>query len=137
MLQTRVRDAMQKVQLVGGDTMNYWISGHRQNLDKMLKRVDVLLINDGEAKMLAGDNSLPRAARKVMEMGPRALVIKHGEYGATIFFRDRRVRRRAIIRSARPPCRSTKSAILPAQATASPAASWATLRRRARSTAAC
>jgi len=87
-LQTRVRDAMQSVQLVGGDTMNYWISGHRQNLDKMLKRVDVLLINDGETKMLAGDNSLPRAARKVMEMGPRALVIKHGEYGATIFFRD-------------------------------------------------
>jgi len=87
-LQTRVRDAMQSVQLVGGDTMNYWISGHRQNLEKMLKRVDVLLINDGEAKMLAGDNSLPRAARKVMEMGPRALVIKHGEYGATIFFRD-------------------------------------------------
>ncbi len=87
-LQTRVRDAMQNAQLVGGDTMNYWISGHRANLDKMLKRVDVLLINDGEAKMLAGDNSLPRAARKVMEMGPRALVIKHGEYGATISFRD-------------------------------------------------
>ena len=102
-LQTRVRDAMPKVKLVGGDTMNYWISGHRTNLDQMLKRVDVLLINDGEAKMLAGDNSLhpnapkegalgtpslPRAARKVMEMGPRALVIKHGEYGATIFFRD-------------------------------------------------
>jgi sugar/nucleoside kinase (ribokinase family) len=79
---------MQKVKLVGGDTMNYWISGHRENLDKTLKGVDILLINDGEAKMLAGDNSLPRAARKVMEMGPRALVIKHGEYGATIFFRN-------------------------------------------------
>ena len=87
-LQTRVRDAMQNVKLVGGDTMNYWISGHRQNLEGMLKRVDVLLINDGEAKMLAGDNSLPRAAHKVLELGPRALVIKHGEYGATIFFRD-------------------------------------------------
>ncbi len=87
-LQTHVRDAMQKVKLVGGDTMNYWISGHRQDLLKMLRRVDVLLINDGEAKMLAGDNSLPRAARKVLEQGPRALVIKHGEYGATIFFRD-------------------------------------------------
>ncbi len=102
-LQTRVRDAMQKVKLVGGDTMNYWIEGHRANLEQMLKRVDVLLINDGEAKMLAAGNSLhpnasketalgtpslPRAARKVMEMGPRALVIKHGEYGATIFFRD-------------------------------------------------
>jgi sugar/nucleoside kinase (ribokinase family) len=87
-LQTRVRDAMQKVKLVGGDTMNYWISGHRQDLLKMLRGVDVLLINDGEAKMLAGDSSLPRAARKVLELGPRALVIKHGEYGATIFFRD-------------------------------------------------
>ena len=54
----------------------------------MLKRVDVLLINDTEAKMLADDNSLPRAARKVLELGPKALVIKHGEYGATIFFRD-------------------------------------------------
>jgi sugar/nucleoside kinase (ribokinase family) len=87
-LQKRVRDSMQKVTLVGGDTMNYWITGHRANLDKMLKGVDILLINDGEAKMLADDSSLPRAARKVMDMGPRALVIKHGEYGATIFFRD-------------------------------------------------
>jgi sugar/nucleoside kinase (ribokinase family) len=87
-LQARVRDAMPKAKLVGGDTMNYWINDHRQNLGEMLKRVDVLLINDGEAKMLAGDNSLPRAARKVLELGPKALVIKHGEYGATIFFRD-------------------------------------------------
>jgi sugar/nucleoside kinase (ribokinase family) len=87
-LQVRVRDAMPTVKLVGGDTMNYWISGHRQNLDKMLQRVDVLLINDTEAKMLADDSSLPRAAHKVLEFGPRALVIKHGEYGATIFFRD-------------------------------------------------
>ena len=87
-LQKRVRDNMQKVKLVGGDTMNYWISGHRENLDKTLRGVDILLINDGEAKMLASDTSLPRAARRVMEMGPRALVIKHGEYGATIFFRD-------------------------------------------------
>ena len=136
-LQKRVRDNMQKVKLVGGDTMNYWITGHRANLDKMLKRVDILLINDGEAKMLADDTSLPRAARKVLEMGPRALVIKHGEYGATIFFRDRRVWRRAIILSALRPCRSTKCAILPAQATVSPGASWDTSRRRARSAAAC
>ena len=87
-LQTRVRDNMKGVKLVGGDTMNYWISSQRQNLGEMLKRVDVLLINDTEAKMLAGDSSLPRAARKVLELGPKALVIKHGEYGATIFFRD-------------------------------------------------
>jgi sugar/nucleoside kinase (ribokinase family) len=87
-LQARVRDAMKDVKLVGGDTMNYWITGHRPQLAQMLKRVDVLLINDTETKMLAADNSLPRAARAVMDMGPRALVTKHGEYGATIFFRD-------------------------------------------------
>ncbi len=87
-LQVRVRDSMKGVKLVGGDTMNFWISSQRQNLGEMLKRVDVLLINDGEAKMLADDTSLPRAAQKVLEMGPKALVIKHGEYGATIFFRD-------------------------------------------------
>ncbi len=87
-LQVQVRDSMKGVKLVGGDTMNFWISSQRENLSEMLKRVDVLLINDGEAKMLSGDGSLPRAARKVLEMGPKALVIKHGEYGATIFFRD-------------------------------------------------
>jgi sugar/nucleoside kinase (ribokinase family) len=87
-LQAQVRDAMPNVKLVGGDTMNYWIKDHRQNLGEMLKRVDMLLINDTEAKMLAGDSSLPRAARKVLALGPKALVIKHGEYGATIFFRD-------------------------------------------------
>jgi sugar/nucleoside kinase (ribokinase family) len=87
-LQVRVRDSMPGVKLVGGDTMNFWISSQRENLGEMMKRVDVLLINDGEAKMLADDSSLPRAARKVLGMGPKALVIKHGEYGATIFFRD-------------------------------------------------
>jgi sugar/nucleoside kinase (ribokinase family) len=87
-LQVKVRDSMPGVKLVGGDTMNLWINIERENLGEMLKRVDVLLINDGEAKMLSGDGSLPRAARKVLEMGPKALVIKHGEYGATIFFRD-------------------------------------------------
>lgn len=87
-LQAQVRDAMPGAKLVGGDTMNYWIKDHRQSLGEMLKRVDVLLINDTEAKMLAGDSSLPRAARKVLELGPKTLVVKHGEYGATIFFRD-------------------------------------------------
>jgi sugar/nucleoside kinase (ribokinase family) len=87
-LQTQVRDAMPGAKLVGGDTMNYWIKDHRQNLGEMLKRVDVLLINDTEVKMLAGDSSLPRAAHQVLALGPKALVIKHGEYGATIFFRD-------------------------------------------------
>src|ERR1700676_2841303 len=87
-LQRAVRLEMDGVQLTGGDTMNYWIQGSRAELTETLKLVDVLLINDGEARMLAGESSVPRASRKVMDLGPRALVIKHGEYGATIFFRD-------------------------------------------------
>jgi sugar/nucleoside kinase (ribokinase family) len=87
-LQLLVREQFPEARLVGGDTMNLWINIAKPELLKTLARVDVLLINDGEAKMLAGDSSLPRAAKKVMEMGPRALVIKHGEYGATIFFSD-------------------------------------------------
>ena len=87
-LQLFVREQFADTKLVGGDTMNLWINIAREELIKTLARVDVLLINDGEAKMLAGDSSLPRAAKKVMDMGPNALVIKHGEYGATIFFKD-------------------------------------------------
>jgi sugar/nucleoside kinase (ribokinase family) len=87
-LQKQVRDSMPKVKLVGGDTMNYWINNTRPALMETLKGVDILLINDTEAKMLTGDSSVPRASNKILEMGPRALVIKHGEYGATIFFKD-------------------------------------------------
>jgi sugar/nucleoside kinase (ribokinase family) len=87
-LQSQVRREMDGVQLTGGDTMNYWIQRTRKELAETLKVINVLLINDTEAKMLAGENSLPRAARKVLAMGPQALVVKHGEYGATIFFRE-------------------------------------------------
>ena len=87
-LQAAVRLEMHSVKLTGGDTMNFWIQGTRKELIETLKLVNILLINDGEAKMLAGESSLPRAARKVLAMGPQALVIKHGEYGATIFFRE-------------------------------------------------
>ena len=59
-LQVRVRQQMRHAQFVGGDTMNYWITGHRENLKEMLKQVHALLINDGEARMLAGDPSLAR-----------------------------------------------------------------------------
>ena len=87
-LQAAVRLEMDGVRLTGGDTMNFWIQGTRAELGETLKLINVLLINDGEAKMLAGEKSLPRAAKKVLAMGPQALVIKHGEYGATIFFRE-------------------------------------------------
>ncbi|HKD02788.1 MAG TPA: PfkB family carbohydrate kinase [Terriglobales bacterium] len=87
-LQAAVRLEMDSVKLTGGDTMNFWIQGTRRELVETLRLVNILLINDNEAKMLAGDSSLPRAARKVLALGPQALVIKHGEYGATIFFRE-------------------------------------------------
>jgi sugar/nucleoside kinase (ribokinase family) len=87
-LQADVRHKMNGVQLTGCDTMNYWIKGTPKELAETLKLVDVLLINDTEAKMLASESNLPRAAHKVLAMGPKALVIKHGEYGATIFFRE-------------------------------------------------
>ena len=87
-LQASVRREMSQVKFTGGDTMNFWIQGANAELRETLRLVNVLLINDGEAKMLAQESSLPRAARKVLALGPQALVIKHGEYGATIFFRD-------------------------------------------------
>jgi len=87
-LQADVRRRMNGVRLTGCDTMNYWITGTPKELAETLKLVDVLLINDTEAKMLAGETNLPRSAHKVLAMGPQALVIKHGEYGATIFFRE-------------------------------------------------
>lgn len=87
-LQAEVRRGMEGVRLTCGDTMNYWIQRTRSELLETLELVNVLLINDAETKMLAGDASLPRAARKVLAMGPQALVVKHGEYGATIFFRE-------------------------------------------------
>ncbi len=85
-LQKRVREAMPGVKLVAGDTMNYWIKDHKPALLEVLKGLDILIINDTETKMLAGNNSLVQAARKVMSYGPRMLVTKHGEYGATAFF---------------------------------------------------
>jgi len=87
-LQSAVRLEMPDVRLTGGDTMNFWIKGANSELRETLKLVNILLINDTEARMLANESSVPRAARKVLAMGPHALVIKHGEYGATIFFRE-------------------------------------------------
>jgi sugar/nucleoside kinase (ribokinase family) len=84
-LQRRVREQMPDVKLVAGDTMNYWIKDHRAALLEVLKSLDILLINDTEARMLGGNDNLAQAARAVLGMGPRMLVVKHGEYGATLF----------------------------------------------------
>src|SRR5271170_3264585 len=81
-LQADVRTKMPKAKLVCGDTMNYWINDHRENLARVLKGLDGLLINDGEAKLLAKDANLVQAAVKILAMGPKSLIVKHGEYGA-------------------------------------------------------
>ncbi len=88
-LQAKVRAQMPNAKLVCGDTMNYWIADHRETLGEVLKELDVLLINDGEVRMLSGEHNTVRGAEKVLAMGPKALVVKHGEYGATAFFGDR------------------------------------------------
>jgi sugar/nucleoside kinase (ribokinase family) len=85
-LQRRVREAMPGVKLVAGDTMNYWIKDHKPALLEVLRGLDILLINDTETKMLAGNNNLVKAANAVLAMGPRMLVVKHGEFGATAFY---------------------------------------------------
>ncbi|HEV2279647.1 MAG TPA: PfkB family carbohydrate kinase [Acidobacteriaceae bacterium] len=87
-LQADVRSKMPHVKMVCGDTMNYWIKDHAENLARVLRHLDALLINDGEVKMLAKESNLVVAARKVLAMGPKSLVVKHGEYGATAFFGD-------------------------------------------------
>jgi sugar/nucleoside kinase (ribokinase family) len=88
-LQANVRKQMPNVRMVCGDTMNYWITGHRDNLLSVLTGLDGLLINDGEAKLLANESNLVLAARKILAMGPKALIVKHGEYGSTAFFSEK------------------------------------------------
>ena len=85
-LQRRIREASHRAKILAGDTMNYWIKDHRDALKQVLKGLDILLINDTETRMLAGNNNLVQAARGVLDMGPRMLVVKHGEYGATAFY---------------------------------------------------
>jgi sugar/nucleoside kinase (ribokinase family) len=87
-LQGRVRSQMPKVKMVCGDTMNYWIADHTENLKKVLSELDVLLINDGEVRMLSGEKNLALGAKKVLALGPKILVVKHGEHGATAFFSE-------------------------------------------------
>ncbi len=86
MLQLRVRQALPAARLVCGDTMNYWINDHREALLRVLPQMDVLLINDTEARLLSGESNPLRAARRILTLGPRALIVKHGEYGATAYF---------------------------------------------------
>jgi sugar/nucleoside kinase (ribokinase family) len=81
-LQRGVLEQMKRPRLVACDTMNYWIEQKREALRKTLALVDILVINDGETRQLAGEVNLIRAARCILEWGPKTLVIKRGEHGA-------------------------------------------------------
>jgi len=83
-LQLAVLDKVPAARLVACDTMNYWIQSKREALLELLKRVDVLLINDGEARELSGDWNIHRAGRWILKQGPKRVVIKQGEYGALL-----------------------------------------------------
>jgi sugar/nucleoside kinase (ribokinase family) len=84
-LQSRVLDQVEKPQLVALDTMNFWIAGEPAALKKTLRRVDLLFINDGEARQLAGEHNIVKAAEAIRALGPRIVAIKRGEYGALLF----------------------------------------------------
>jgi sugar/nucleoside kinase (ribokinase family) len=83
-LQIGVLDQVQRPKLVVCDTMNYWIQGKKAALLDLLARVDVLMVNDGEARELSGDWNIHRAGRWILERGPSRVVIKQGEYGALL-----------------------------------------------------
>jgi sugar/nucleoside kinase (ribokinase family) len=84
-LQLHVRQQIPKARLVGCDSMNYWIEGKPQELKRTLATVDVLVVNDGEARMLSGQHNLKKATAAVQKMGPRIVVVKRGEHGATLY----------------------------------------------------
>jgi len=84
-LQLDVLNQMERPKLVALDTMNYWINYKKEALTAVLKRVDVVLVNEGEVRQFSGTSSLLKAARRILDMGPRAVVVKKGEYGATLY----------------------------------------------------
>ncbi|MCB9541630.1 MAG: PfkB family carbohydrate kinase [bacterium] len=84
-LQLDVLDQLDDPQLVGADTMNFWIKGERAALLEVLRRIDLLVINETEARQLAGESNIWLAADAVRAMGPKILVVKRGAYGALLF----------------------------------------------------
>ena len=87
-LQLEVVDQVRRPILIAADTMNFWIGGHRAALVTTLARVHTLLINDEEARQLAGEHNLVKAAAGIQKMGPHSVVIKRGDSGALLFHDD-------------------------------------------------
>ena len=90
-LQAKVLDQVEKPEIVALDTMNFWISNTLESLKLVLRRIDILLINDEEAFQLSGSDTILGAAGKILQLGPRYVIIKRGEYGALLFGEDIRL----------------------------------------------
>ncbi len=88
-LQLHVLEQVKAPAFIACDTMNFWITGKLAELKKVLRKIDLLSINEAEAVLLTGASSLKQAARGILGMGPSALVIKRGEYGSALFSGDR------------------------------------------------
>jgi sugar/nucleoside kinase (ribokinase family) len=88
-LQLRVLDQLDNPAFIVLDTMDFWIKGKKTELMEVLKKVDMVIINDSEAKLLAEEPNLIKAAARIMQMGPKYLVIKKGEHGALLFNGDK------------------------------------------------
>lgn len=84
-LQRAVLDQVRGPRFVACDTMNFWIASKRDSLLETLRRVDLLFVNDAEARQLSGEHNIVKAARRILSFGPRAVVVKRGEYGALYF----------------------------------------------------
>ncbi len=83
-----IRQMKKRPKLIVLDTMNFWMDTAMSDLEAVLKEVDVLMVNDSEARQLSGQYSLVKAARQIRNMGPKFLVIKKGEHGALLFHED-------------------------------------------------
>ncbi len=88
MLQKEVREQCTKAEFVAMDTMNFWISSMKDALIETIKVVDCIIINDAEARQLTDEPNIHKAARMILDYGLKAVVIKRGEYGATLFTKD-------------------------------------------------
>lgn len=84
-----IRQLRQRPKLIVVDTMNFWMDTAMADLEVLLKEVDVLMVNDSEARQLSGQFSLVKAAKEILTMGPKYLVIKKGEHGALLFHNDK------------------------------------------------
>jgi len=87
-LQLQVLDQVEKPRLTACDSMNFWISSKPDALKEVMKRVDIVVINEGEARMLTGEANLVKAARQIISLGCKRLVVKRGEYGVVMFTAD-------------------------------------------------